>query len=219
MEQCPKPLQAAAAGHLPPEEPLAAEVAAMPLALGAAGVRGPFRPEGGQPTGKTAWPEVTGGVLARWGRHTTRTGKSVARPQQRRLGAVFGDIEALQRRLWLVALRPGLMGAPQVGWLSDGARGLWRRCEERFTADAPGLWAFYPAVQQLWKRAAAWLDGRTTQARRGGGWARHRLRPGHAAGGLADLAAALDVEGLPETAPETLRTVYTYLERHREPID
>jgi hypothetical protein len=53
----------------------------------------------------------------------------------------------------------------------------------------------------------------------GGGWARHRLRPGHAAGGLADLAAALDVEGLPETAPETLRTVYTYLERHREPID
>jgi hypothetical protein len=133
--------------------------------------------------------------------------------------AVFGDIDALQRRLWLEALRQGIMGAPQVVWLSDGARGLWRLFEERFTAYAIGVLDFYHVVQQLWKSAAAWLDGRTTQARRWFGWARHRLRHGNPDGVLADLADALDVEGLPETARETLRTVYTYLERHREHIN
>jgi hypothetical protein len=219
MEQLHTQLQAAAEGHPPPEEPLAAEVAAMPLALGADGVMVPFRPEGGQPQGKTAWHEVKVGVLARLGRHTTRTGTIVARLHQRRLVAVFGDIDALQRRLWCEALRQGILGAPQVVWLSDGARGLWRLFEERFTAYAIGVLDFYHVVQQLWKSAAAWLDGRTTQARRWFGWARHRLRHGHPDGVLADLAEALEVEGLPETARETVRTVYAYLERHREHIN
>jgi hypothetical protein len=35
-------------------------------------------------------------------------------------------------------------------------------------------------------------------------------------GVLADLEDALDVEGLPATARETVRTVYASLERHRE---
>jgi hypothetical protein len=200
-------LQAAAEGHLPPEEPLAAAVATMPLALGADGVMVPFRPAGGQPRGTTAWHAVKGGVLARLGCHTTRTGTIVARLHQRRLVAVCGDSAALQRRLWLEALRQGIMGAPQGVWLSDGARGLWRLFEERFTASAIGGLDFYHVVQQLWKRAAAWLDGRTPQARRWFGGARHRLRHGHPDGVLAALADALDVEGLPETARETLRTV------------
>src|SRR4029450_6141883 len=85
MEHLHAQLQAAAEGHLPPEEPLAAEVAAMPLALGADGVMVPFRPEGGDPRGKTAWHEVKVGVLARLGRHRTRTGEMVARLHQRRL--------------------------------------------------------------------------------------------------------------------------------------
>ncbi len=38
-------------------------------------------------------------------------------------------------------------------------------------------------------------------------------------GVLADLADALDVAGVPETARETMRTVYAYLERHREHIN
>jgi hypothetical protein len=158
-------------------------------------------------------------VLARLGRHTTRTGKSVARLHQRRLVAVFGDIEALQERLWCEALRQGIRHTAQVVWLSDGARGLWRLFEEHFTASATGILDLYHAVQQLWKSAAAWLDGRTTQARRWFGWARHRLRHGHPDGVLADLADALEVEGLPDTARDTLRTVYAYLERHREHID
>ena len=78
---------------------------------------------------------------------------------------------------------------------------------------------FYHAAHNLWKGAAAWLDGRTTQARRWFGWARHRLRHGRPDGVLADLAEALDVEELPDTARATLTTVHAYLERHREHID
>jgi hypothetical protein len=200
-------LQAVATGDLPPEEPLAAELAAAPLLLGADGVMVPFRPEGGQPKGKTAWHEVKAGVFARLGRHRTRTGKVVPRLLQRRLIAVFGDIEALQERLWCAALRQGIRHASQVVWRSDGARGLWRLFEERFTASATGILDFYHAAQQLWKSAAAWLDGRTTQARRWFGWARHRLRHGNPDGVLADVADALEVEGLPDTARDTLRTV------------
>jgi hypothetical protein len=207
LEQLPEPLQAVAKGHRPTEEPLAAELAAAPLRMGAVGVRGPFRPEGGQPRGQTAWHEGTVGVLARLGRQRTRTGTCVARRHQRRLVAVLGDMEALQRRLWLEARRQGIRRASQVVWLSDGARGLWRLLEERFTASAIGGLDLYHAAQPLWKSAAAWLDGRTPQARRWFGWARHRLRHGHPDGVRADLADALEVDGLPATARATLRTV------------
>jgi hypothetical protein len=78
---------------------------------------------------------------------------------------------------------------------------------------------FYHAAQNLWKSAAAWLDGRPTQARRWFTWARHRLRHGQPDGVLADVAEALAVEGLPATARTTLTTVYAYLERHRDHID
>jgi hypothetical protein len=96
---------------------------------------------------------------------------------------------------------------------------LWRLFDERVSAYATGILDFYHAVQQLWKAAAAWLDGRTSRARRWFGWARHRLRHGHPDGVLADLAEALDVESLPASACETLMTVYAYLGRHREHID
>ena len=99
---------------------------------------------------------------------------------------------------------------------SYGASKLGRLCEERCTASAIGVVDFSHVVQQRWKGAATWLDGRTTQARRWCGWARHRLRHGHHDGVLAALAEALEVEGVPETARETWRTVYASRERHRE---
>ena len=216
MEQLHEQLQALAQGHLPPEEPLAAELATAPLLMGADGVMVPFRPAGGSPRGKTAWHEVKVGVLARLGQHRTRTGQVVPRLAHRRLVAVLGGIEALKARLWLEAVRQGILHASQVVWLSDGARGLWHLFEECFTAYATGILDFYHAAQQLWKSAAAWLDGRTTQARRWFGWARHRLRHGQPDGVLADLAEALEVERLPDTTRDTLRTVAAYLERHRE---
>jgi len=219
MEHLQAELAAVAQGHGPTPEPLTAEEAALPLALGADGVMVPFRPEAGAPRGKLRWREVKVGVLARLGQHRTRTGQSVPRLQHRRLVAVLGNIETLKPRLWLEALRQGIIRAPQVVWLSDGGRGLWRLFEEQFSASAMGILDFYHAAQNLWKSAAAWLDGRTTKAHRWFAWARHRLRHGNPDGVLADLADALDVEGLPDTARATLTTVYAYLERHRDHID
>jgi hypothetical protein len=45
------------------------------------------------------------------------------------------------------------------------------------------------------------------------------LRHGHPDGVLADLAEALELQGLPDTARDTLTTVYGYLDRHRDHID
>ncbi len=219
METLQEHLHALAQGDLPPPEALAADLAAAPLVLGADGVMVPFRPTGGQPTGKTRWHEVKVGVLARLGQHRTRTGKVITRLRQRRLVAVLGDIDTLKPRLWLEAVRQSISTASQVVWLSDGARGLWRLYEERLAASAMGILDFYHAVQYLWKGAAAWLDGRTTQARRWFGWARHRLRHGQPDGVLADLGEALEVEGLPDSTRDTLRALYAYLERHRDHID
>ncbi len=144
----------------PTEEPLEAALAVAPLVMGADGMMVPFRPVGGQPTGKTQWREVKVGVLARVRRHCTRTGKVVTRLHHRRVVAVLGDIEALKPRLWLEAVRQGILRAPQVVWLSDGARGLWHLFEEGCSPYATGILDFYHAVQNLWKGA---------QSRRGAG--------------------------------------------------
>jgi hypothetical protein len=219
MAQLQADLDAVAKDDVPPLEPLTVALTALPLALGADGVMVPFRPEAGAPKGKTRWREIKVGVLARLRQHRTRTGQVVTRLAQRRLVAVLGDIDALTPRLWLEALRQGLLGAPQVVWLSDGGRGLWRLFADRFARQGTGILDLYHAAQTLWQAAAAWLDGRTPQARRWFGWARHRLRHGMPEGVLADLADALEVEGLPATAQDTLRTVHAYLERHREHIN
>jgi hypothetical protein len=219
MEHLQEALAAVARGHEPTPEPLTAEAAALPLAVGADGVMGPLRPDAGAPRGTIRWREVKVGVLARIGQHRTRTGQVVTRLTQRRLVAVLGDPDALKPRLWLEALRQGLRNAPQVVGLSDGGRGLWRLFDACFAGTATGSLDFYHAAPNLWKSAAAWLDGRTTQARRWFTWARHRLRHGHPDGVWGDLAEAWDVEGIPDTARETLRTVYVYLERHRAHID
>jgi len=219
MAHLQESLEAVAKGDLPTPEPLAAEQMALPLALGADGVMVPFRPAGGAPTGKTRWRAIKVGGLARLGQHRTRLGQVVTRLQHRRLVAVLGGIEALTPRLWCEAVRQGLLTAPQVVWLSEGGRGLWCLFAKRFARHATGILDLYHAAQHLWKAAASWLDGRTTQARTWFAWARHRLRHGRPDGVLADLADALDVEGLPATARDTLRTVYAYLERHREHIN
>src|SRR5439155_21105262 len=108
MERLQAHVHAVATGDVPPEEPRAAELVSAPLGMGADGVRVPFLPQGGQPTGKTRWRESKVGVLARLRPHRTRTGTVVTRLHQRRVVAVVGDIEALQARLWLEALRQGI---------------------------------------------------------------------------------------------------------------
>src|SRR5262249_33910162 len=117
MAHLQEDLAAVARGYEPSPEPLTAEHAGLPLALGADGVMVPLRPEAGAPTGKTRWREIKVGVLARLGQHRTRTGQVVTRLVQRRLVAVLGAIDALTPRLWLEALRQGVRRAPQVVWL------------------------------------------------------------------------------------------------------
>jgi len=134
MAHLQAPWAAVAQGPLPPEEPREAELTTAPVVLGAEGVRGPLRPAGGQPTGKTAWREGKVGVLARLAQHLTRPGQVVTRLHQRRLVAVWGGLEALTPRLGREAGRQGMLSAPQVVWLSDGAKGWWRLCEKRFSA-------------------------------------------------------------------------------------
>jgi hypothetical protein len=219
MEHRQEDRAAVARGDAPTPEPLTAEQAALPLALGADGVMVPCRPDAGAPRGKIRWREVPVGVLARVGQHRTRTGQRVTRLQHRRLVAVLGDSELLKPRLGLAALRQDILRAPQVVWLREGGRGWWRLFEEQFSASATGILDLYHAAQNLWKSAAAWLDGRTTKAHRWFAWARHRLRHGNPDGVLADLAEALDVEGFPDTARHTVTTVYAYLDRHRVHID
>ena len=65
--------------HGPTPQPLTAEQAVLPLALGADGVMVPFRPDGGGPRGEIRWREVKVGVLARLGQHRTRTDQCVTR--------------------------------------------------------------------------------------------------------------------------------------------
>ena len=219
LEPLQEELAAGARGHVPPREPLAADLAAWPLALGADGVMVPLRPVAGAPTGKTRWRESNVGVRAHVGQHRTRLGHVVTGLQQRRRVAVLGDIEARTPRLWGEAGRQGILQAPQVVWLREGGRGVWRLVAQRVAGHATGIVDLSHAAQQLWKGAAAWWDGRTTQARRWCVWARHRLRHGMPDGVLADLTDAMAVEGLPATARDTVRTVYASLERHREPID
>ena len=98
METLQEHLHALTQGDLPTPEALAAGLAAAPLVLGADGVMVPFRPTGGQPTGKTRWHEVKVGVLARLGQHRTRTGKVITRLRQRRLVAALDPAIASRAR-------------------------------------------------------------------------------------------------------------------------
>ena len=179
----------------------------------------PFRPDGGNPRGRITWHEVKVAVLARLGRRRTRSGEEVPQLVQRRVVAVRGDIAALKPRLWLEALRQGILEASAVAWVSDGARGLWGLFESRFAGLATGILDFYHAAQNLWKGASAWLDGRTKAARQWFGAARHRLRHGEQDAVLADVAAALKLEELPASARRALTSLYNYLEKHREHLD
>jgi hypothetical protein len=212
-------LEALASGQEPEEEALEQELKRAPLALSADGVMVPFRPHSDDNRGKTKWREIKVGVLARLERYTTRSGQVVTRLRHRRLVAVLGEIDVFKPRFWLEALRQGIRSAPEVVWLSDGGRGFWGLYEEHLRPHARGILDFYHAAQYLWKSAAAWLDGRTRQARKWFSWSRHRLRHGDPDDVLEDLLEALEVETLPESASEALVKLYHYLNGHRDHID
>jgi hypothetical protein len=206
-------------GILPAEETLEAATKVLPLLIGADGVMAPFRPEAGTPKGKTVWREVKVGVLARLGERVTKVGQGVPHLTQRRLVAVLGDVDAFSARLWLAAVQQGVLSSQQVVWLSDGGRGFWRLFDERFAKYATGVLDFYHVAQNLWKGSKAWLDGRTQRSRDWFTQARRRLRRGKANKVMADIEAALTLEGLPPSAHQSLTNLYNYLDKHRDHID
>jgi hypothetical protein len=213
MDGLDEQLAGLAAGQLPQMESLDEAISALPLLIGADGVMVPFRPEGGK--GTTVWREVKVAVLARLGR---RSKSDAPQLHQRRLVAVLGSIDALRPRLWLEALRQGVLTASQVVWLSDGGVGFWGIYAACFAPYAIGILDFYHAAQNLWKGAKAWLDGRSKKARQWFISARHRLRHGETNVVLNDIAAALELDGLPETARKALKNLYDYLDTHQHHI-
>jgi hypothetical protein len=211
-------LRALAVGKLPAVEPLAAELEALPLVIGADGVMVPFRPHPRTAKGKTRWREKVA-ILARLGARLSRQGTRVTQLCQRRLVAVLGTIDDLTPRLWLAAVRQGVRTAVRVVWLSDGGRGLWSVFQRRFQAvGVTAILDFYHAAQNLYKGASAWLDGRTRACQQWFADFRHRLRHGHEQHVLTELAALAEATHLPESARQTLLHVYTYLKTHEDHI-
>jgi len=213
MDRLKRELDDLSSGQLPQLETLEEAISLLPLLMGSDGVMVPFRPSSGK--GSTIWREVKVAVLARLG---FRKKSNAPQLYQRRLVAVLGDVDALRPRLWLEALRQGVLTASQVVWLSDGGTGFWGIYTACFAFYAIGILDFYHAAQNLWKGAQAWLDGRSKKARQWFASARHRLRHGEEQMVLKDILAALKLGGLTETAQKTLRNLYEYLNTHKHHI-
>lgn len=214
MEQLEQELELLASGIEPAPETLSPQLKQMPLIIGADGVMVPVRRQKKTPKGKTIWREVKVAILARLEQRINSKGKSISQLHHRRLVAVLGDIESLKSRLWLEALRCGFRGST-VAWLSDGGRGFWRLYHECFAQTCIGILDFYHAAQNLWKAAAAALDGRTTKARQWFKQIRHQLRHGESEQVIAQLANAIEFRQFPVSVVKTLTNVHDYLERHR----
>jgi len=203
-------------GVEPPCESLEPALAALPLVIAADGVSVPFRPHPGMVNGKIRFREVKLALLARLQQGQSRTGKTVTRLHQRRLVAVLGDIHDLQPRLQLEALRQGITSAPQVVWISDGARGFWRLFEQTFAHLAVGILDFYHATGHLWQAAEAY--GQTIPLRTPEKWfeqLHHRLRHGYVLGIIKELGHLLKYRSTPAAAKPTLKRVHHYLSTHR----
>ncbi|NJP10662.1 MAG: ISKra4 family transposase [Leptolyngbyaceae cyanobacterium RU_5_1] len=216
MQQVDTDLVDLANGVEPTCESLEPALAVLPLVIAADGVSVPFRPHPGITSGKIRFREVKLALIARLKQGQTRTGKTVTRLHQRRLVAVLGDINDLQPRLQLEALRQGITTAAQVAWISDGARGFWRLFDQCFAQLAVGILDFYHATQHLWQAADAY--GKTIPQRSPQTWfeqLRHRLRHGSVLGIIKELRHLLKYSSTPASAKPTLKRVHQYLSTHR----
>jgi hypothetical protein len=219
MNQLQEEMAQLALGQEPTPEAISSKLTQMPLVIGADGVMIPMRPHEGQPHGSTQWREVKVGILVRLGHHLNRKGKEIVRLHQRRLVAVLGDIDALQSRLMLEALRQQWQKAKTVVWISDGGKGFWRLYHQCFSSGAIAVLDFYHAAQNLWKAAAACLDGRTKNARQWFKLVRHQLRHGESDQVITQLAHVIEFRQFPNSVLKTLTNVHDYLQTHRKQIN
>jgi len=200
-------------------EAMKAYIAQLPLLFGGDGVLVPLRPCGGSPEGKTDWREVKVGIFARLNRYINTKGKSVTRLIRRRLVAVLGDTDEFSIRMELEAKKQDLENAETAVWVSDGGRGFWRIFYDSFADCALGILDFYHAAQNLWKAAAAWLDGRTRAARQWFVRARHQLRHGQVDELIVEMEEILFTDQtLDGDEWTTVCNCYGYLDDHREHI-
>ncbi len=220
MEQLKELLQHQSDEQLPKLESLDVMLEEMPLIIAADGVTVPFRPQTQTPKGKIVWREVKVALLARLGKRQTKRGETITRLHRRRLVAVLGNIDDLQPRLQLEALRQGITTTAQVFWISDGARGFWRLYQQCFAPKgALGILDFYHAVQHLWQAAIAYQDGnpvRTSQQ-----WfarMRHQLRHGFGKRIVKELDWLSKSKNTAEATKPTLCQVRDYLKTHLEHI-
>lgn len=210
---------AALKDKLPDADEIAAKVAQLPLLIGGDGVMVPFRPNKGNPEGKTAWQEVKVGILTRLGKRITSKGKEVSVTVRRRMVAVLGNIEAFKSRMWLASVKEGILEASVVVWISDGGRGFWGVFYDLFSKHAQGILDFYHAAQNIWKGARSWFDGRTKKAHEWFASARHLLRTGRVKEVLDEMKGALKSQGLAAPAQNALKNVISYLEAHVDHIN
>jgi hypothetical protein len=134
---------------------------------------------------------------------------------QRRLVAVRGTIYDLQNRLQIEAQRQGIETAPQVVWMSDGARGFWCLFERCFAPIAVGILDFYHACEHL--NAAAQAYGNTLENRTATQWfkrLRHQLRHGYGHHIVKEFEKLLRYPSTPAAAKPTLQQVRSYLKTH-----
>ena len=219
MEQLDRELEQLSEGMLPDPEWLEEAVKKLTLLIGADGVMVPFRPQLGSPKGATRWREVKVGIFARLNQLRTRSGQLIPRLSHHRVVAVLGSIDDLAVRMQLEAFKQSIWLAPQVVWLSDGARGFWRLYRDYFQPYAIGILDFYHASQNLWLGLKPWLDGRTLKAKLFFRLSRRRLRTGQSHAVLNDIQAALQLHDLPSAAHASLTKLYNYLHKHLAHID
>ncbi len=157
-------------------------------------------------------------MFARLGTRMKRNGEIVTRLCQRRVVAVLGDLTAFIPRLRMEAHRQALETAPQVLWLSDGAKGFWRIYRDYFSSVAVGILDFYHAAGHLWRAASAAFDGRTVVAKKWFRRWRHLLRHGQHRQVVAALTRFINTDCFQTSELATLVQVQAYFQRHREHI-
>ena len=203
---------------LPDVEKIGELIAQLPLLIGADGVMVPFRPDNGSPAGKTVWHEVKVGIIARMGKRISQTGKEVSMLARKRVTAFLGHIDDFKPRMWLLALKEGILEAKTVVWLSDGGSGYWGVYYDLFADYAQGVLDFYHAAQNIWKAAKSWLDGRTDKARKWFACARQRLRLGRGQGVINEINMVLESKELEDSVRNTLENLVIDLAEHIDHI-
>ncbi len=206
-------------GQSPEKAEMDEKVSKLIVAVGGDGVMVPFRPNGGLPDGKAEWGEVKVGIFARSGKKIAKKGKEVKVVARKRVVAIRGTINEFKARTTLMSAKEGLSDAETVVWPGDGGKGFWRLFKEAFYGKAAGVLDFFHAVRNVWKGARAWLDGRTSAARKWFADARRGIREGKVSQVLRELRDEPMMERLSPEERKTLENLTIYLETRKEHMD